>query len=226
MQREYELKKKTVSLTEQRAELIELNKAKDEFISLASHQLRTPASGVKQFLGMMLEEGFTKSNLPQEHRSLVELAYESNERQLQVIDDLLKVARVDAGNVVLKKRDFDLVPMITDILNEQAGTYKQRKQSVSFKHKLPHYIAYADKGKMRMVLENVIDNASKYTLPGKQVDIQLKKNKQFVDVLVKDEGVGINQKDIDKIFQKFSRLDNPLSVEVGGTGLGLYWAKK
>lgn len=77
-----------------------------------------------------------------------------------------------------------------------------------------------------MVLENILDNASKYSPPGKKLEVKLSKSKKSLAISVKDNGVGIIKQDRHKLFNKFSRSDNPLSITVGGTGLGLYWAKK
>jgi two-component system, OmpR family, sensor histidine kinase VicK len=157
---------------------------------------------------------------------MLQYAYESNERQIQVINDLLSVAQVDAGNVALKKENVDLVALITDVLQRQQPIFNEQGHEVSFTHSGKSFIAYADKRKLRMVLENIIENASKYTLPGKQIKIKLAKRQNGLAVSVADEGIGMSKKDLTRLFKKFSRIDNPLSVAVGGTGLGLYWAKK
>lgn len=224
LEREQKLEKTTAKLTEQREQLIELNNAKDEFISLASHQLRTPATGVKQYIGMLIE-GYA-GDTTSEQKSFLQLAYESNERQITIINDLLKVAKVDAGKVILQPEETDIIALVKDVLDEQASKFAQREQAVVFQPKASKLLATVDKSNLRMVLENIIDNASKYTPSDKTIEIKVSKDKGAVKISVKDEGVGIDQKDMDKVFKKFSRIDNPLSVEVGGSGLGLYWAKK
>lgn len=222
--RKDELEEIAAMLTAQREELMELNKAKDEFISLASHQLRTPATGVKQYLGMTLE-GYA-GELNDNQKAFLHQAYESNERQINIVNDLLQVAKIDAGQVELDKANVELVPLIKDILEEQNTTFLQKNQKVLFKAPIVEYRARADSNRLRMVLENIIDNASKYTPNNKQIEIRLAKTEDFVKIVVKDQGVGVGKQDLDKIFDKFARIDNPLSVLVGGTGLGLYWAKK
>jgi len=219
-----ELEEVNQKLREQQYQLVTLNNSKDEFISLASHQLRTPATGVKQYIGMLLEGYGGPLSKPQ--MKMLHTAYESNERQLNIIDDLLKVAHIDAGKVALRKQKVDLVDMIDDIIDEQADKFKQKKQGVSFRHVRKKVPASIDPERMRMVLENLIDNAGKYSPEGKKIMVQLKKNKDHVTISVTDEGVGIAQKDIPRLFQKFSRVSNSLSTLVGGTGLGLYWAEK
>jgi PAS domain S-box-containing protein len=224
LRRRLELEETTAILREQRAQLIALNSAKDEFISLASHQLRTPATGVKQFLGMLLE-GYA-GDLPSSQLVLLERAYNSNERQINIINDLLRVAQIDAGKVVLKQEQVDLVSLIQDVLGEQASKFAERQQKSVFSRQNSLHIAQVDEPRFRMALENIIDNASKYTPSGKTIKVKVAQTKGSITVTVIDEGVGIASSDIEKIFTKFTRLDNPLSVLVGGTGLGLYWAKK
>lgn len=211
-------------LKAQQEELVEINRTKDEFISLASHQLRTPATGVKQYIGMLLEGYGDKLN-PNQVRML-KTAYESNERQLNIIDDLLKVAHIDAGKVSLRKQKIDLVWLLQDTIDEQADTFRRKNQQITFKHTAKSMTAYIDAERMRMVLENLIDNASKYTPEGKKITVILDKSARDITISVKDEGVGIAKRDIPRLFQKFSRINNTLSASVGGTGLGLYWAHK
>jgi PAS domain S-box-containing protein len=213
-------------MVEEQTQLVELNAAKDEFISLASHQLRTPATGVKQFIGMLLDEYFGKVTADQ--RSILEYAYESNERQLQVINDLLKVAQVDAGKLVLSKQETDIATLIEDVMQEQRAQFTSRKQRVVLDRPEKAVFASIDAARIRMVVENLIDNASKYTPDGKRITVTINHiaSKKEVVIKIKDEGVGIAAEDLPKLFQKFSRLENPLSIQVGGTGIGLYWAKK
>lgn len=204
--------------------LMELNHSKDEFISIASHQLRTPATGVKQYVGMLLE-GFAGDVTPRQ-QEMLEKAYESNERQLRIVSDLLKVAQVDAGKVMFSMSNVDLNELIRDVLREQKATLEKRQQQVTFTAADPPLIVFVDRDSVRMVCENIIDNASKYSEEGKPITISLADRPDGICIDVKDEGVGISRDDRNKLFEKFSRIDNPLSTKVGGTGLGLYWAKK
>ncbi|MDB5162462.1 MAG: hypothetical protein JWO54_223 [Candidatus Saccharibacteria bacterium] len=203
---------------------IDLNKTKDDFISLASHQLRTPATGVKQYVGMILEG--MAGEISEMQRSYLQKAYESNERQLTIVSDLLKVAQVDAGKVRIRPKMIDLSELLTDVIKEQQDTYAARKQDVRFVAPSFKAIAYADPDKMRMVLENMIDNASKYSDPGKAIRVSITNHDEAITVSIKDNGVGVAPEDIEKLFEKFNRIHNHLSDHVGGTGLGLYWAKK
>ncbi len=222
--RQQELEEVNRKLKQQSEQLIELSNSKDEFISVASHQLRTPATGVKQYIGMLLE-GYG-GELNDDQVKMLQTAYESNERQLRIIDDLLKIAHLDAGQVTLVKDRVDLVHLIEAVIDEQANKFKHRQQRVTFHHKYKQVMALIDSERMRMVLENLIDNASKYTPDGKDITITLISTPKNVTISVTDQGVGVAKKDIPRLFRKFSRVDNALSTLVGGTGLGLYWVKK
>jgi PAS domain S-box-containing protein len=214
----------TARLIKQRQQLMELNKAKDEFISLASHQLRTPATGVKQYINMVLD-GYG-GPISAKVRRLLTTAEASNERQLLVINDLLQVAQVDAGKVVLHKERINLDELLSSIIRDQQSTFAKRDQKVRYHHKRHKVEVYADPTKIRMAIENVIDNSSKYSYAKTTVNVRLTSTRKEVSIAIQDEGVGIEKADLEKVFQKFTRLDNELSTVVGGNGLGLYWVKK
>jgi len=212
-------------LAAQHQELVELNKTKDEFISLASHQLRTPATGVKQFLGMLIE-GYG-GELSSDQMELAQRSYDSNEREISIINDLLKVAQLDAGRMKMQRQMINFTEFIKEIIVEHRSDFAERHQTVVYKKPNKKIIAHADKQRLRMVLDNIIDNASKYTTENNKICITLSQdNNQTILIRIEDEGVGIPQADIEKIFDKFVRIDNPLSTAVGGSGLGLYLAKK
>ncbi|HYH75458.1 MAG TPA: PAS domain-containing sensor histidine kinase [Candidatus Saccharimonadales bacterium] len=222
--RKIELERTTTVLERERAELLAINQAKDEFISLASHQLRTPATGVKQYIGMLLQ-GYV-GELNDKQRQFVQTAYESNERQLKVVNDLLKVAGVDSGKINLNLERVDIIPLLQAVLDEQASNFKDSGQGLWYEHPDGPVNVAADSTLLRMALENLVDNAHKYTYPEKNVEVLVTQSKDAVRIAVKDEGTGIAKEDMDKLFTKFSRIDNPLSASVGGSGLGLYWVKR
>jgi len=221
--RRKELEASTKILKRDYSELLNLNRSKDDFISLASHQLRTPATAVKQYLGMLLA-GYMGDLGPKQQR-MAQAAYDSNERQILIVNDLLKVAQVDAGKMKLKKVPTDLVPLTRDIILEQSAKFTQKNQKIEFIHESKSARCTIDPDKIRMVIENLIDNARKYTHENKSIKIFIKNSPGYVELGVKDQGVGIASTYMPKLFQKFSRIDNPLSIISGGTGLGLYLVK-
>lgn len=219
----YALERKQIE--EQRLQhLVDLNRSKDEFISIASHQLRTPATAVKQYLGMVIE-GFA-GDMNEQQRSLLAKAYDNNERQLSIVTDLLRVAQVDAGQVMLRKERVALNELLEDVIRDIGTIAAQREQMITFQPAVGNPYIMADKSSIRMVFENLVDNASKYSEDGKTIVVQAIDGLRDVKIEIRDEGVGIRPDDLDRLFEKFSRFDNPLSTKVGGTGLGLYWARK
>jgi signal transduction histidine kinase len=203
---------------------ISLEKKKNEAFSLVSHQLKTPVTAVKQLIDLVLEGYVGEITTPQ--RDILTKAYSDNLRLLRIVEDLLNVGQLDSGKLRLHKIKVDVVGIIKDILDEVAPQLKQGDQKLNFLRPRGKLVANVDADRLKMVLENLIDNASKYSTEGKLIEVKLTKMKRTFKISIKDQGVGINQIDLERLFQKFSRIENPLSNEVGGTGLGLYWAKK
>lgn len=224
-ERQLGLVKRAARLSQQRARLVELNEAKDEFISIASHQLRTPATIVKQYLAM-LQLGYA-GKLTKAQLEMVDAAYEGNEQQLRSTNDLLNVAQIEKGTVFLTREKCDIKRLLDDVMQGLMADLESRQQKYECLYKKnAKYVVVADKAKLGMVLDNLISNASKYSYPGGLITVKLSKTPWTVTIAVTDEGVGMSKADIGKLFKKFNRLENPLSVHVGGMGLGLYWAKK
>lgn len=202
----------------------EVQEAKDSLISLASHQLRTPATGVKQFIGMVLE-GYT-GRVTKEQRSMLEKAYQSNERQLEVINQILHVTRADAGRLVMHKEKLDLGQIIKTTIDEHSQPLKVRGQRVIFRKSKKNIEINADRQYLIMAMDNLLSNASKYSHPHTVIRITVEEIGKNVRIVVTDKGVGIHPDDMHLLFQKFSRIDNELSVEAGGNGIGLYLCRE
>lgn len=202
----------------------EIEYAKDELLALASHQLRTPATGVKQYIGM-LREGYGGKISPRQ-RQLLDKAYSSNERQLGAINDMLFVARADTGNINYNKQKTDLSALLNDIVDEQLGVIKSRQQNLIQRIPARPIYAEVDGQFLRMAVENILSNASKYTPEDGQITVSLKKRSKTIELIVADNGVGVSEKDYPLLFQKFSRIPNDLTNKVSGSGIGLYLAKK
>ncbi len=201
-------------------QLVELNRSKEEFISIASHQLRTPATAVKQYLGMVVE-GFA-GDMSSKQKALLDKAYSNNERQLAIINDLLKVAQIDAGHTRFNKEKADIVKVLTGSIEDTRSMIEERRQTLSIDMP-PVAMAMLDVELIRMVVGNLLDNASKYTPEGGMIALRLESVRDTWNICVSDTGVGVASPH--RLFEKFSRIDNPLSTKVGGTGLGLYWAQ-
>jgi len=201
-----------------------LEKAKDEFVAIASHQLRTPATAVKQYVGLLLE-GYA-DKLTENQRKFLERAYESNERQLHIVQEILKITQLDLDKVVLKLSDNDLREIARSAIDTVRSNFQKKNQTIELKVPDEPVMARVDPEQLRIAVENLLENASNYTWEKKTVTVIVRKIKNESTITVKDEGVGIASADIHRLFQKFSRIPNPLSLEINGTGLGLYWAAR
>lgn len=197
----------------------DVNFAKDELLSLASHQLRTPATGVKQYLGMVLQ-GFA-GEISQQQRTYLERAYIGNDRQLHVINDILHLAKLESGRIVLSEYKFDISDMLREVVDEQREDAKKGEITLEIQAPTTGVIV-GDSHMLRMVFENLLSNAIKYTLPKGIVTVRLNRRGTYWILSVKDTGVGIAKRDLNKLFKQFSRISNSRTEYVTGTGVGLY----
>lgn len=219
-----ELQAANMMLKTERAELLALNRAKDEFIALASHQLRTPATAVKQYISLLMNE--VVGPVSSDQFQYLQIAFNSNERQLRIINDLLKTAQIDSSLYTLKKHKQDIIKIIKSAVDELEDTIEFRDQNIAIKG-LESAQIDIDAVEMKLVFVNLLENASKYSYPKTTITINVRKSgSKYLDISVKDQGVGINKQDRARIFDKFTRVDNDLSDTVTGTGLGLYWVER
>jgi len=200
----------------------EVNIAKDELLSLASHQMRTPATGVKQYLGMVLQ-GFA-GDLDSPKKVLLEKAYTSNERQLHVINQILHLAKLESGRIVLAKHDTNIQELIKDVIDEQDDEIQAHKHKLILKLPKKAYVIFIDSHMIRMAIENLLSNAIKYTPDNGKITIKLSKTKESIIVAVKDTGIGIDPSQFSEIFKQFTRVYDEKAERVSGTGVGLYLA--
>jgi len=224
MMKERLLKEKAAFLREQQKQMKLISRTKDEFLSVASHHLRTPVTAVKTYLAM-LRDGYVGELTP-EQLAYIEQAFESNEQQLGVIDDILNVAEVDAEHVVLRRKRQNIVRLTTEVIDSLTDKFERREQRIKFKTSHTSVLANVDTVKFRLVIENLIGNASKYSPGGTNIYISIQQLKDKVRIAVTDEGMGIKESDIGRIFDKFARIRNQTYRSETGTGLGLYWAKR
>lgn len=198
----------------------EVQTAKDDLLSLASHQLRTPATVVKQYVGMLLQ-GYG-GTVTKQQADMLTNAYESNERQLEIINQLLYVARLDAGRITLHTQKVDIVKLVRGVARDQAEDIRTNKHKLTYD--IPHKTLSAriDPHYIRMVLENLLSNAIKYTPEGGTIVLGADRDRGMVRLTVRDNGVGIPLSAQQTIFDKFSRVENELSTDVNGSGVGLY----
>jgi len=208
------------------SKLKELDRQKTEFVSIASHQLRTPLTAIKGYSSMLLEGSF--GELTEKPKNAVEVIYQSSNRLVNVIEDFLNITRIELGKMKYDMTVIDIAEMMKVLEGELTPFAKRRKIDFSIKLESAHFHTYADYGKLSQVVSNVIDNAIKYTPEGSvHVTVSRPKNdSKNIHVVVKDTGVGIAAESIPKLFQKFIRADEVGKTHISGTGLGLYVAKQ
>ncbi len=204
--------------------LKELDHAKDEFISMASHQLRTPLTTIKGYLSMMLEGDAGRMN--ENQKQFVTYAFDSSERMVNLISDLLNVSRLSAGKFLIQTKPTDMVQMIQDEVRQLQSHAKAKKIALIFEPpSSPLPPVEIDDNKTRQVVMNFIDNAIYYTAKG-EIRVVLEQTGDSVRLEVRDTGIGVPQDAKKKLFSKFYRAENAQSVRPDGTGLGLYLAKR
>ncbi len=201
-----------------------VEKLKTEFVSLSAHQLRTPLSAIKWTLRMLLDGDL--GDITQEQREFLEKTYKSNERMINLINDLLNVARIEEGKYIFKPALTDIELVVESVVNSYQEEVKKRKINLEYKkpeRKLPKVTL--DVEKMRLAIQNLMDNAVKYTPQGGKVSISLMVKKKEIEFKIKDTGIGISEEQRKRLFTKFFRGVNAVKMETEGSGLGLFIAK-
>ncbi len=204
--------------------LKELDESKDEFISMVSHQLRTPLTSMKGFVSMVLD-GDT-GPLTDAQRSMLQQAFDSSQRMVYLIADLLNASRLRSGKFVIMNRVTYLPDVVASELSQLKEAAIARKVEFTF-DKPEHFPkALLDETKLRQVIMNFLDNALYYTPTGGRVKAELKLTDKTIECTVTDNGMGVPRAEQDKLFTKFYRAANARRMRPEGTGLGLYMAKK
>lgn len=222
------VRQRTAQLRHANDQLKELDKAKDEFISMASHQLRTPLTTIKGYVSMLDEGDFGR--LTKEQKEYVELALEGSNRMARLIGDLLDVSRMEAGKFFIDAQKLDLniiVPQELDQLQNLAQSKNIDLRYVPPKKPVP--IMNLDENKTRQVIMNLADNAVHYSAPpkgGGKVEVRLERDGDDVVYVVRDNGIGVPKDQQGKLFTKMFRAKNAQEVRPDGTGLGLYLVKR
>lgn len=197
-----------------------LDSTKNEFLSLASHQLRTPATNVKQYLGLLMD-GYM-GDITSEQRKALEVAYKNNESEITIMNNLLEVAKLDLERIQLHKKVTNVTAIARRAVQDHAILAKESGQTVKL-DAAKQVMASIDEAYIKGVLDNLIDNAIKYSKEGAHIVVSISREQDHVSIKVKDQGLGIRKRDFTKLFNKFSRLDNEFSANSQGSGLGLYW---
>ncbi len=203
----------------------EIDRSKTEFVSVASHQLKTPLSGIKWLSEMLLGDKIVK---PKEKQiEYLKDIHESNERLLKLVEELLDVSHIETGRKFeIRKEPTNIVGVVGEILSENQILAEEKGVKIIKCAGSPdELILNIDGEKIRQVFGNLINNAIKYSKSGGLVEIGCKEESEKKVFFVRDHGIGIPKEQQEKVYEKFFRADNALTKETDGTGLGLYIAK-
>jgi PAS domain S-box-containing protein len=201
-----------------------VERMKSEFVSLAAHQLRTPLSAIKWTLRMLLDGDL--GEITQEQRGFIEKTYKGNERMISLINDLLNVTRIEEGRYLYQLIPTNIESVIQFVISSYKEEIKKKKLKFEFlklKEKFPQ--VSIDVEKIRLAIQNILDNAIRYTPLEGEVTISLDSDKNNIEVSIKDTGVGIPKDQRGRVFAKFFRGANVIKLETEGTGLGIFIAK-
>ncbi len=204
--------------------LRELDEAKDDFISMASHQLRTPLTSVKGYMSMVLEGDAGKVTKTQ--AKLLEQAFVSSQRMVYLIADLLNVSRLKTGKFVIEPSPANLAEVVEGEIAQLKETAKGRNLTLVYQKPKIFPMVMLDETKIRQVVMNFVDNAIYYTPAGGHITAEVKNTPKTVEFTVTDDGMGVPREEQHHLFNKFYRAGNAKKARPDGTGLGLFMAKK
>ncbi|MBM4054663.1 MAG: response regulator [Planctomycetes bacterium] len=215
-----ELRETIGQLKDANLHLAEANQSKSRFLSSMSHELRTPLNGILGFADLLYNKFY--GDLNEKQMEYVKRIADSGNHLLSLINDLLDIAKIEAGAVELQPEMFVSADFITLITSLMASQFKKKNITLNTTVDTTLPILYADLTKCKQIMLNLLSNALKYTPQGGRVDIAVtKEGKSAVRIEVKDTGIGIEPDDIDKIFSEFFQADRVRDAQLGGTGIGL-----
>lgn len=204
-------------------QIAKINKLKSEFVAVASHQLRTPISGIRWETELLLSK--LKKGLDEKQIKNIESIRFLSSKMARLVNDLLDVAKIDQKRLILKKNLIDLSEIVQEVISEVSPLIRSRNIELVIKisDKIPKTVG--DPERIRMVVDNLINNSIKYSLNKGKIEINLSKKEGSIVFSVKDNGAGIPVEQQERVFEKFFRSDNAVRYQTEGTGLGLFIAK-
>jgi signal transduction histidine kinase len=206
----------------QNEQLMEADRLKDEFVALISHDLRTPLTSIIGYVELALED--VGPALDEERRSYLQVVSRSSDRLLRLVDDLLFVARLQAGRLVLERTSLDLCTVARQAVEESRPRADAKRIAVEFVGDASAPIE-ADKGRLFQLLDNLISNAIKFTPEGGRVEVRVAPTDDGAELEVADTGIGLGPGEAQRIFDRFFRSSRVVAEQVPGTGLGLFIAR-
>lgn len=214
----------TKQLRQTNEKLKALDETKDEFISMASHQLRTPLTAVKGYVSMVVEGDAGKLNKQQ--KELLDQAFASSQRMVYLIADLLNVSRLKSGKFVIENKPTQLADVVESEMEQLQDMARSKEQTLTYAKPEKFPALMLDETKIRQVIMNFADNALHYTPNGGHIQINLEDKGETIEFTVVDDGLGVPKSEQHHLFTKFYRAGNAKKARPDGTGLGLFMAKK
>ncbi len=196
---------------------------RDEFVFIAAHELRTPVTAIRGYLSMVLEGTFGK--VPKKIKENLIIANKSNDRLVQLVQDLLQVARSEAGKMKIETKAVNMGERVNTVIKELKSLSLEKNIKINYSCE-KDFIVLSDEYKLSEVLVNIIGNAIKYTVDNGSIDISHKIKDGFLITRVKDHGIGMNDEQMKKLFTKFYRVQTDVTAKIEGTGLGLFICKE
>jgi len=221
-----EIEKLAAKLEKANSQLKVLDKLKSEFVSIASHQLRSPLTSIRGYASMLLEGSY--GPVSSKAREAIERIADSSRFMATSVEDYLNVSRIQAGNMKYEYSDFNLKDLTERVADDTRQLAIKKGLLLTFKSDMTKRgIVHADIGKTRQVIDNLVNNALKYTPKGfVSIIVRDVPRKKKIYVEISDSGIGMSPKTLENMFEKFERASNANTVNVTGTGLGLFIARK
>jgi len=203
--------------------IAQTSRAKSEFISVVSHELRNPLSDIKWQINMLTDK---KMDLSEKDKAeSLEIIEGQNKKMLHMVNNMLEIHKIQENVFDFRPENFSLLELTKNVLNEYKPIAKKHSAKFKFSPSEGSYMIFADKKKIQVVVEHFIDNALKYGKEGGEVGVGLEEKFGKIKLSVTDQGLGIPKQDVKKIFSKFFRAHNVLRYKIEGIGLGLYMAR-
>ncbi|MBM3254027.1 MAG: GAF domain-containing protein [Candidatus Omnitrophica bacterium] len=205
-------------------ELKTLDNMKSNFIANVSHELRSPLASIKESVSLLLDE--VSGALNSEQRRFLEIARKNIDRLSRLIDDLLDLAKIESGRTEMKRLFINIIMLVEDVINSFKVLAESKNIILGIKAASPVIKIWADPDKLTQAISNLLDNAIKYSPNGSSVTVEISDKGSIVEISVIDNGIGISKENIERLFDKFSRLEDAIQDRVKGTGLGLVITKE
>jgi signal transduction histidine kinase len=199
-----------------------LDRLKDEFVLTASHELRSPLTSVQGFAELLMLE---RDSLSPKQVETVEIILDNCHHLVSLLNDLLDLARSDAGRLAIRPQPTELAPLIGDVVRTMRAQTERGGQSLTERVDADLPRVEAEPGRLRQILVNLVTNAHEYSPEGASIEVRARREGDEVEIAVKDDGPGIPADQLAHIFERFTRGDAGLTQRVGGTGLGLAISK-